>query len=371
MKKIIKLLVILLLILPLSSCWDSVDLEELLIVYALGIDTSKEDPDNYSFTIAFPTILESAPEKKASFSADAPSLGRGKSSLQQKVYRELSYDNIKIVVFNEEAARQGVLFHMDSMLRIPLFRGTTRFAVVNSSAGELLELEPPVSPLISDFIFDSIQQNHKATTVPITTLRNFSNQYYTVGIEPSMPFISYDTTKSEIIIESTALFKGDKMIHRLSGINSRAFMFLKGEINQGIHTFEYISEESRKNKFISLNFINGKTSIKTEIIDSHIHIYHDISINAHLGEHNLNEYIFTGDKIKELEDIVNNEIKRGLEETVEILQKDLENDNVGYGKYVKANHPDFFDSEDWNSQFAKTFIHLTPKIRIRTVGVTP
>jgi len=145
----------------------------------------------------------------------------------------------------------------------------------------------------------------------------------------------------------------------------------KGEINQGVHTFEFISEETDKNEFISVNFIEGKTKIKTELIDSQLHIFQDISISSHLAEHTPSQYIFTNDKIEELEDIINTEIKRGLEETLEILQKNLGNDNVGYGKYVKANHPDFFDSEDWNSQFAKAIIHVNPKVRIRTVGVTP
>jgi len=371
MKKTIKILILILLILQLSGCWDSVDLEELLIVYALGIDISKENPDNYLFTIAFPTIIEEAPEKKAFFSAEAPSLGSGKSNLQQKVYRELSYDNIKVVVFNEEVAKEGILSHVDSMLRIPLFRGTTRFVVVDRNARNLLELAPPVSLLISDFIFDSIQQNYKATTVPITTLRNFSNQYYTIGIEPSMPLISYGDNESELNIDSTALFKGDQMIHKITGIHSRNFMLLKGEINQGVHTFEYISEESGSTELISISFINGKTTIKTELIDSELHIFQDILINCHLGEYIPRQYIFTEDKIKALEDIMNHEIQKGSKDLLDLLQKDLKNDNIGYGKYVKANHPEFFNKEDWNSQFANAVIHINPKIRIRTIGVTP
>lgn len=214
-------------------------------------------------------------------------------------------------------------------------------------------------------------QNHNATSVPITTLRNFSNQYSSIGIEPSMPFISCGTASNELTTESTALFKGDQMIHVLSGINSRAFMMLKGEIKQGIHTFEHISEETGKDEFISVNFINGKSKIKTEIVDSQLHIYQDISISAHLGEYTPREYILSDDKLRKLENIINNELMEGWKNTLEILQKDLESDNIGYGKYVRANHPDFFNSEDWNSQFAKAIIHLNPSIKIRTIGVTP
>jgi len=370
-KKIIKLLIIMLLILPLSSCWDSINLEESLIVYALGVDISQENPNNYLFTIAFPTIIEEAPEKKSTFSTEAPSLGRGKSNLQQKVYRQLSYDNIKVVVFSEESAKQGILLHVDSMLRLPLFRGTTRFAVVKDRTVDLLKLEPPVSLLISTFIFESIKQNHDATTVPISTLRNFSNQYYTIGIEPSMPFICYGATKDELNIGCIALFKEDKMIHHLSGNNSKAFMLLKGEVNKGIYTSEYVLDESNNKDFISITFLGGKSTIKTELIDSQLHIFQDISIRADLGEYTPQNQIFTEDKIKELEGYFAKEINKDLNDTLKILQNELKNDNIGYGKYVKANHPDFFDKEDWNSQFTKAIIHVNSNVKIRNIGVTP
>ena len=120
-----------------------------------------------------------------------------------------------------------------------------------------------------------------------------------------------------------------------------------------------------------MNVIDGKSKIKTEIKNNQLHIYQEVSINAHLGEYTAREKIFSTDRIKRLEDIINHELKLGLDETLKILQKDLECDNIGYGKYVKGNHPEYFDSEDWNSQFAEAMIHINPTIQIRTVGVTP
>ncbi len=369
-KKITRLLIILSLVFCLAGCWDSIDLEDLLIVYSLGIDVSETNTNDYSFTIGFPTIIEEAPEKKMSISVDAPSLGNGKTKLQQKVYRELSYDAIKVIIFSEEIARRGILFHIDSMLREPLFRGTTRFAVTKDKASDLIELTPPVALFISDFIFDSIQQNYEATTVPISTIRNFSNQYYTFGIEPSMPFISCEPENNRISLDSVALFKGDKMIYELKGNNSRAFMLLKGDIHKGIFTFNYGINEYPEKEFISINFNGGTSKIRTELIDSQLHIFHDISINCDLGEYTPKQSILSKDKISELNSFLSEKIKEELESTIEILQKKLKNDNIGYGLYVKANHPSYFDKENWNAQFSKATIHVNSKVKIRTIGVS-
>lgn len=77
MKGIIKLFIIILAAFSLTACWDSIGLERLLLVYGLGVDISKENPENYLFTIGFPTIIEEAPEKKMQLSVEAPSFGGG------------------------------------------------------------------------------------------------------------------------------------------------------------------------------------------------------------------------------------------------------------------------------------------------------
>ncbi|SNT10139.1 germination protein, Ger(x)C family [Anaerovirgula multivorans] len=365
MKKIVKVFVLLILISSLAGCWDATDLEELLIVYGLGIDISNDNPDQYFFTIGFPTIIPEAPEKKHEFSTEAPSLGRAKNNLQQKVYRQISYDNIRVIIFSEEVAKQGIMVHIDSMLREPLFRGTTRFAVAIDRAVDMLTMEPPVSLFISTFLFDSIEQNYEATLVPITTLRNFSHEYYADGIEPAMPFICYGADKTELNVGCVALFQGDKMIEYFSGDNSRAFMLLRGEIHGGIYTFELMDG------FVSINLKGGSGKIKTELINGELHIYHDIFINCVLSEHTPKHEMLSANSIKALETQLEEKIKKSLRNALDILQNELKNDNIGYGKYVKANHPEYFDGESWNDQFAKAIIHVNPTVRIRALGVTP
>ncbi|MCC5910675.1 MAG: Ger(x)C family spore germination protein [Clostridiaceae bacterium] len=365
MKNIAKILIIILLIFPLTGCWDATDLEELLIVYGLGIDISRENPEQYLFTVGFPTIIPEAPEQKHEVSTESPSLGRAKSNLQQKVYRQISYDNIRVVVFSEEVAKKGILVHVDTMLREPLYRGTTRFAVFIDRTEDLLAMKPPVSLFVSNFLFDSIEQNYQATTVPISTLRSFSHEYYTDGIEPSMPFICYGADKTELNVGCVALFRGDKLIERLRGRNSRGFMLLKGEIHRGIYTFELMGG------FVSINLKGGNSKIKTKLIDGQLHIFHDIFIDSVLSEHTPKHEMLKTEKIEDLQAQLADEIEKDLRNVLEVLQDELKNDNIGYGKYVKANHPEYFDAENWNYQFSKAIIHVNPNVRIRTLGVTP
>ncbi|SCX95934.1 Ger(x)C family spore germination protein [Alkaliphilus peptidifermentans] len=367
MKKILKLTIIFLMLILFTSCWDSRDLEELLLVYGIGFDINENNPEEYVITIGFPTIIEDAPESKHEFSVIAPSFGSGKTQLQNVVYREISYGNVRIIVFSEDVARLGIYPHVDAMLREPIFNGTTRFAVVNTRAEELLKLKPPVALLVSTFIYDSIEQGHRTTTVPFTTLRNFNNELFNDGIEPSIPYVCLGEKDFELKVECIALFKGDRMVHLLKGENSTAFMLLKGEINEGFIHASYENED--KEEHISIVLKGGTSKIKTRVEGSRLYIDQEIKINSSLAEYTGKETVFDEAIIKKLESIVTEYYKDVMQETLSILQE-LECDNIGYGRYVKANHPDIFNAETWNEDFAEAIITAHPTVSIRSVGVS-
>ncbi|SHJ94153.1 germination protein, Ger(x)C family [Geosporobacter subterraneus DSM 17957] len=369
MKGIIKLFIIILAAFSLTACWDSIGLERLLLVYGLGVDISKENPENYLFTIGFPTIIEEASEKKMQLSVEAPSFGGGKCNLQQKAYRRISYDNIKMVVFGEDAAKRGIQLHVDSMYREPLFRGSTRFIVVEGRAVDLLSLNPPAALIVSNFLHESIQQNYESTKIPITTLRSFSHEYYTDGIEPVMPFIQYGANRQELNLDSVALFNKDRLVYKLHKRESIAFMILRNEIHQGIYPFDYKSKDQNKREFIAINIKGGNSKIKVKLEDTKLHIDHNIHIHCSLGEYTPEERVFTKEKLEQLQDYIAKEIEADLNRTLKILQKDLKNDNIGYGKHVKAQYPEYFDSENWNEQFSKAIIKINTTVKIKNIGI--
>lgn len=359
---------LLLIVLPLSACWDANDLEDLLIVYGVGIDIGRQDPDKYLITIGFPTIIDEAPEAKYTIATEAKSFTDGKEHLQHKVYRKITYGNIRVIVFSHEVAEKGIIQHLDCMLREPIFPGTLRFVVVDTTANELLDMEPPVSLFVSTFLFKAIEQNYQYTNVPFTTLRNFHYQYYTSGIEPVVPHISFNVDTNQIEISSVALFKDDKMIHRLDYSYSTYFMLLTGQINQGFYATTYPADEEMEH-YISIRFNGGKSKIKSELVDSKLHINQEITIKAHLAEFTSQESVFDPEMVKKFEAFLSAHFEEKLKETVRILQN-LKSDNVGYGLYVRADQPEYFDPDIWGDQFSNAEINIKVNVKMHTVGIT-
>ncbi len=369
--KIIPLVLIALLL--LTSCWDQKDLDKLMIVYGVGIDKSLEinSDSRYLITIGFPTISEEATQKKMEYSTPARSLADSYDKLQKKAYREISYDNTRVIVFGEDVASLGIIHHVDAMLREPLFPGTARFAVVEGRAVDLFDLEPPVSLFVSTFLYESIEQSSQATSAPFMTLRKFHNDYHTRGIEPVMPYITYSQEPGVIYVGCTALFRDDKLLEVIHGNHSQALMILRGEVYGGFYTARHTDNEDSLDDYLTIKLLGSKNKIEAKVIDDKITIFHKISIDSVLSEYTAYEPIFDTDRIEEFEKLVTNSLKGDITSTLNILQSTLQNDNIGYGKYVRAQLPDYFQADNWNEQFSHINIVLEVEVSIRSIGITP
>lgn len=362
------LILIILICLLLSSCWDAKQLDNLYLVYGIGIDISKDNPERYLVTVAAPTVHPDARELKIEISSEGTSLRNAQDNIQNKAAKRITYANTKVLFIGEEAAKRGVERHIDSLLRDPEGRGTIRLLVVEGRAADLIQIDPPGTPLVSLYIIDMLQQGHETTTIPFITIRRFNNSLKTDGIEPVIPFLKHGNKPGEFLINSISLFNQDKMIGKLDGIESYAFMVLTGEVQDGFLTLPYPLGNIDERPVLSLRVIGHKRQIRTEIKDSKFHIYHEISLITHISEYTSSESLFDEKVIEDMERAANIQLEAICNDLIFKLQNQYKNDNIGYGRYVKVNHPDYFNANNWNEQFSHAAIHIKPNVKIKMVG---
>jgi len=352
----------------MASCWDAKQLDNLYLVYGIGIDISQENLARYLVTVAAPTVPPEAKEPKIEISSEGTSLRNAQDNIQNKASRRITYANTKIFFIGEEVAKRGIERHIDSLLRDPEGRGTIRLLVTEGRAVDLMQIDPPGAPLVSLYITDMLRQGHETSTIPFITLRRFNNALRTDGVEPVIPFLKYGNKSNEFLINNISLFNEDKMIGKLDGIESVAFMVLTGEVKDGFMTLSYPVGNMDEHPVLSLRILSGKSQIRTETKDSKIHIYHKISLVANISEYTSSESAFDEKIIESMERTANLHLESICNELILKLQNQYTNDNIGYGRYVKANHPEIFDADNWNEQFSKATIHVKANVRIQMVG---
>ncbi|SES68074.1 Ger(x)C family spore germination protein [Anaerobranca gottschalkii] len=344
----------------LTSCWDARPIDQLYLVFGIGIDTSEND--QYLVTIVAPTIDPQAEAKKIEISSVSNSLRNAQDNIQNKAFRRITFNNTKLFVLGEDAAKEGIAKHIDTIIRDPECRGTSRILVTEGRAVDLLNVEPEFTSLVSLYIYELLEQSFFTSTVPFTTSRQFYNEYLTSGIEPILPYVKKGNREDEYIINSTALFKGDKMIGVLTHDESIALSILRSSISDG-----FLTAKIEDGEYFTLRSTGGKNKIKIDIKEDKIIITHEINIKGNITELTCQRSL-DEDFIKELEGILAFQIKTMCEKVINKLQNKYIVDSVGYGRYVKAYHPNIFDKKNWNKQFSDAEIKITVKVDIISLG---
>ncbi|SCY97308.1 Ger(x)C family spore germination protein [Alkaliphilus peptidifermentans] len=368
MIKPFKLIAIAVIVMLLTSCWDAKQLDDLYLVYGIGIDTSQEKQQHFLVTIVAPTIDPEAPEPKVEIHSEGESLRNAQDNIQNKAARRITFANTKVLFIGEDVANKGIGIHIDSMLRDPEGRGTIKLLVVEGRAVNLMNVEPQTTALVSLYIFDLLKQSQETSTVPRVTLRSFNNDLKTDGIEPVIPFIKYGNKPSEFQINSVGLFNKDKMVGIVEGIDSMLLTLLRSEVQDGFITLPYPLGEVEESSILTLRVMRGKSKIETSLINNELTIIQEVRLNAHISEYTSSAPVFDDKTIKSMEQAANSQIKIICEELLKKLRNEFGVDSIGYGKYVKVNHPVFFDAEEWNEQFSRANIIIKPNVKIQMVG---
>ncbi len=155
--KIIKIsLVLLFTLLPsflLSSCWDSIDIEDLALVKGVGLDRGT-DPGRVRVTVQLLTAdvaaEQNGDEGKGfhTISTTGYSVHGAITNLKRETGRPIFLGLNDIVIIGEELAEQdGVRDHLDFFVRHPKLDLRTNVMVASGEAREVLDTEHPLEDL--------------------------------------------------------------------------------------------------------------------------------------------------------------------------------------------------------------------------------
>lgn len=381
MKKIISILFILM---CLTGCWNYKELDDYSIVTGIAID--KKDDD---FLVS--VLISNAKKDSSSSNSSSQNVvysGKGDSifkALKQVSLispKELYLDHFSILILSEQVAKEGIYNISDFFLRYPNARKD--FSVVIAKDCKASDTLKIVSPL-TDYPSQSLSDNIKFTSELQGTIfnLNYNELIYNLiadGKEVTMSSIKIigdikDGSKKENLEESAPetylklsnlyLFKGDKLVDSANTNESIGINIINNKINEmninvkindGYVVVNTISFNSKTNITLKNNkpYINIKTSGTAKIME--------VNGNIDLSDHKT---------IKKIEKLVNNKIKKYMNEGIYIA-KSNNTDIFGFGLKFNKNYPNYFNKvkDDWNNYFKNINIKLDSNVLIKSISST-
>ncbi|MGI6686498.1 MAG: Ger(x)C family spore germination protein [Bacillota bacterium] len=390
----------------ISGCWSRIEVENLAIASAIGIDKVKGDPGKILFSVS---VLK--PPKtgggggtggmEGGSNGQIPgwvNFGQGNSvedarrNLATTTAKRLFLGHSRIIVFGKEKAQEGIEDTLDFLSRNEGIR--LRNWVLVASEGTALDtfsIQPELTSILAEEITDLLTLSApRASKSYAVALKDFMVDLTTKGKEAVLPLLEIREISPDAIGESqgngssqpkkiarlkgVAVFKGDKMVGELGDTETKGFLWIIGKVKKGILTFEVENSETKKPVKVTVEMTRSNSKIEAKIIQGK-----PVAIVRIDTEGNIDEFSKTGTEITpKFIELVDQGYEEAIRKEVMLAlnkcQQELESDIFGLGthfhrqqlKYWKENNLD----ERWPEVFPDVQVQVEVTANVRRTGLT-
>ncbi|MEW9672529.1 Ger(x)C family spore germination protein [Ammoniphilus sp. 3BR4] len=372
----------------LAGCWSRRELNELAIAVAMGIDKVENE---YQITVQ---VVEPSQVASGKGGGDGRSpvttyQANGKTEIEaiRKMTmispRRIYTSHLRMLVIGEEVAKAGIKNTLDFLSRGQEFR--TDFNVVvtkGTRASQILKILTPTEKIPANKMFSSLNQSEiiwgptSATTLIelLSDIVKQGKQPVLTGIQvignaqqgESQDNISSPSPPTQIGYRGYAVFRNNKLVGWLNEKESNGYNFVVNNIKssivntpcpqEGHLAFEIIHSSTELNSFLR----NKKPSIKIEI-----------RTEGNISEVNCSNLNITKTEVlEELENNLEQEIKKDIEHVINISQKKMKSDIFGFGEVIHRSHLSYWEQvrDDWEKIFANLPVDINVDLKIRRIG---
>lgn len=383
-KKAFLLLLSFFLIIGLSGCWSAKELTDLAITTALGIDKTEE---GYRLTVQvinpgeIATQTQSTRVSMSTYTTEGKTMFEAFRRLTTVSPRKVYLAHLRIVIFGEEMAREGISKPLDVLSRDHEIRTDFALGIAKGmKAEDQLKILTPLEKVSANKIFSSIEDS-EANWAPtkMVKLDELISSLVSDGKEPVMTGIeaigspelgnslsNVEKVKSPAMIKINRLgvFKGDKLIEWINEEESKGFNYITDNIKSTVG-FVQCDEGGT----VSIEILKNKTRVEGRVKEDVPKINISINIEGNIADVecpiDLSETKTIDQVEKKLSEKTNDIVIASVEKAQE-----LKTDIFGFGEVIARQYPKEWEKlkGNWPEIFANIEVKTDTTVKIRRVG---
>lgn len=370
MKKII----LILLVLSLTGCWNYTELNNLAITTGFAVDFIDNE-----FEV---TILISNSQKKTStnsqtVASSAVYSGKGKTIFEaikdtsMAVSKQIYLSHIEVLVLSEEVAKNKTKEVIDFFFRYPQTRNEFLMVIAeNCNAKDTFEVTTPLETFPSQNISKNLEiTNMLQGYIYTVTFNEFVRAIIEEGRNPVLPTISIignieEGNKDENIEQNKpqtyiklgmmAIFNGFDLIKISNKDQSKGINLIDDKIHTTLISNQY------KDGYVVVELLDSKSDISVEIKDDMPKIKIKIKANGAIEEVSGNIDIEQIEEINNIKKASEDEIVRIINEAI-AFSKETKTDILGFGNLIYKK-----DYKFWKKIKKKWQSEMLSKIEVET-----
>lgn len=394
LKKIFIIILILLFLLAFSSSYSALNINNLAIVVAMGIDVA--DNNNLKLTFQFTntsSISETGSSEKSPsiiYTVEASSISSGINLINSHIGKELSLSHCKLIAFSEELASKGISKEIYTLVNDTQVRPSTNIIITKCTAKYYLESSKPLFESLLTKYYEVFSDSSKYTGFSSSiTIGEFFNKMLCTSCQPSAILGGVEdgsqktptsNINSENIISNSspvsgdskaeniglAVFKDDVLVGELNSIETLCSLIIGNKVSGFLVS---VPNPSKSNSYLDIYITPlNETKFKVDIINGTPYISVKCRFTGRIYSMEENSKYLDDKLLKEISDSCNSYIKSVMTDYLYKTSKYLKSDINSFGKAAQSKFltTKDFNNYNWNEKYKDSFFDVEIDSSIRS-----
>lgn len=363
-----------------TGCWSRIEINDLAIVTMMAVDRTEEGALQLWLHVVLPT--------RAGRPSDGGGGGQGPAfitvtargqtildaahSIQTEIPRRIFWAHARVILIGERLAREGVQPLVDFVTRQRERRLNNYVILVRGSIPDFMGNQVDLEKLPGEYL----REVSHARIGTATQVKDWVRMLSATGIQPTLgavvaerpPTSAPEGQKSELHLNSTALFRGQRLAGFLDEHLSRGLQWLRGEVQRGVVTLELPGIEG----FISLDWVSSQVDRRARQQGQGAAIDIAVRLVANISEVGMPLDLSDPATIDRVEQAISLEVRRRMETALAEMRR-VNVDGAGIGEVIHRHLPGLWKrlEPNWFDRgFQQTPVRITVNSKVHLTGLT-
>jgi spore germination protein KC len=385
LKKMTRILLTLFLctaVLPIAGCWDRKEINDVLLVSAIGIDKKKEMIE-LSIQMVVPKATGGGQQTMSGGgaggggganptfvnSATGVTIADAMAKLQEQIPRTIFWGQTKVLVIGEELAKEGIHEHLDYLARHPQLRLRIHVFVSKGKAINILELLPPLEKSSAEAARELAKMEFGLNVTLKELLQMLKGEARAAAlprIEEVPPKVGGEKDRTTLRLNGTVVFRKDKMVGYVNDEVTRGILWLRDEIARATVTIEPKEAEGR----VSLEMMRAKTELIPLIEKGKWKMTVKVESEDDVVQNETNLDLKSMAVVNLLQQEAQKDLENRVKMALKMVQKGMNADIFGFAEAFHRKYPEQWAvaKDRWDQIFPNVEVKVDAKVYVHRPG---
>jgi spore germination protein KC len=354
----------------LPGCWDRMELNEIALIRAIGVDRTEDGQIEVTILQAIPVRAGSeaggggeGKKQQMILTARGITIPEAKSKLQQKMGRRIFSGHQEVIVIGKRMAKTGIQEGLDYFSRHPGFRKDAFVFMTEDSLKEIFETVAPGETTATGTLYKMVKLER---TVDLTLMRLL--QEVSGDAEASSIPVVMKVNDTTLSLDGAAVFRGDKMVEHLDRLAEEGLLWIRNEFTSRIVNTRLPGERG----YVSMEVKRSETELIPKIEGKKPRILLKVTSEGDVRYNGTRLSLYHPSNVDRIARAMERTIRDRIRRTVEKVQKKARADVLGFAGAFHREYPKEWTKlkERWNEQvFPHLDVDIQVRVHIRLPGV--